>query len=333
MRDSTIVGQLFIQYHTIKGAARTFKLSNLADKVHTAEDYISSLRGTKTGSWNKVLMIEGLQEIKITVAKYKAVLKEKVSKYLQNLSSDRDDPSISEVFSKCKKIINEIQGVKNLSDEMVQRSLQKINIIFEKYNSLELTDILSDLIKSCPDIARSLGKPAPKVNIITNGMRFGKEYKTLLSDVFTHCLRNSLDHGIELPAEREHIGKPPSGEITILCKQDDSQPKIEIFDDGRGLNMGAIRKKAQEVGQIAPGKELTDDELCNFIFYSGLSTAEKVTSISGRGVGMDAVRSFLREKNMDIVCLLTDQVSAPSNFRKFKLQIILNSDATIQEAA
>ena len=111
-----------------------------------------------------------------------------------------------------------------------------------------------------------------------------------LSDPLVHMIRNSADHGIEMPEARVAAGKPPAGTITLRAFHQGGFIVIQIEDDGRGLNAAKIRKKAIERGIIKADENLDEREIFDLIFAAGFSTAEKVTDLSGRGVGMDVVR-------------------------------------------
>ena len=112
---------------------------------------------------------------------------------------------------------------------------------------------------------------------------------------FEHMIRNSLDHGIELPDVRRKQGKPASGKIVISVAQEGSEIVIRLSDDGAGLNIDAIRKKAVERGLMMADANLADDELIQFILMPGFSTAVKITHVSGRGVGMDVVHTEVKQ--------------------------------------
>jgi len=111
-----------------------------------------------------------------------------------------------------------------------------------------------------------------------------------LADPLMHMIRNSLDHGIEHPAERVKAGKPEAGRLRLAACHQAGHIVIEVSDDGRGLDRERIRRKAMERGLIAAEDTLSENEIYNLIFQPGFSTAEQITDISGRGVGMDVVR-------------------------------------------
>ncbi len=141
------------------------------------------------------------------------------------------------------------------------------------------------------DLARELGK---KVELVLDGAdtELDRQMVDLLRDPLTHIIRNCLDHGIETPHEREAAGKPDHGTITISASHDAGHISIRVSDDGCGLDVARIRNKAITLGLITQDdfERLEDDEICRFIFMPGFSTAQNITNISGRGIGMDVVR-------------------------------------------
>jgi two-component system chemotaxis sensor kinase CheA len=138
------------------------------------------------------------------------------------------------------------------------------------------------------DLAAKLGK---KVELVTLGesTELDKGMVEKITDPLTHLVRNSCDHGIELPAERLAKGKPEHGTLTLVASHQGGSIVIEVRDDGKGLNRRKLLEKAREKGIDAPDS-MTDNEVWNLIFAPGFSTAEVVTDVSGRGVGMDVVK-------------------------------------------
>ena len=138
------------------------------------------------------------------------------------------------------------------------------------------------------DLAAKLGK---KVELVTQGesTELDKGMVEKITDPLTHLVRNSCDHGIELPAERAAKGKPETGTLTLVASHQGGSIVIEVRDDGKGLNRHKLIQKAREKGIAAPDS-MSDNEVWNLIFAPGFSTAEVVTDVSGRGVGMDVVK-------------------------------------------
>jgi two-component system chemotaxis sensor kinase CheA len=138
------------------------------------------------------------------------------------------------------------------------------------------------------DLAAKLGK---KVELVTQGeaTELDKGLVEKITDPLTHLVRNSCDHGIESPADRLAKGKPEQGTITLVASHQGGSIVIEVRDDGRGLNREKLIRKAREKGIDAPDS-MTDQEVWGLIFAPGFSTADQVTDVSGRGVGMDVVK-------------------------------------------
>jgi two-component system chemotaxis sensor kinase CheA len=144
------------------------------------------------------------------------------------------------------------------------------------------------------DLSRKAGK---QIVLETSGedTELDKSIAEELSDPLLHMVRNSIDHGIETPPERVAAGKDATAHIRLAAYHQSGQIVVEIGDDGRGLNCQKILAKAQQNGLIQPGAQLSDQETFLLIFEAGFSTAEKVTDISGRGVGMDVVRKHVQK--------------------------------------
>lgn len=139
------------------------------------------------------------------------------------------------------------------------------------------------------DVAKKVGK---QIAFVTEGddTELDKSVVDQISDPLVHMVRNAADHGIETPEERLASGKPAEGRVTLRAYQQGGNIYIELTDDGKGLNRRRILEKGIERGLVSPDANLSDAEICNLIFQPGFSTANEVTDVSGRGVGMDVVR-------------------------------------------
>ncbi len=142
------------------------------------------------------------------------------------------------------------------------------------------------------DLSRTTGK---SVELVLSGEDTELDRKVVegITDPLMHMVRNSMDHGIEPPEVREAAGKPVQGRLSLSASHQTSHILLEISDDGAGLDTENILKKAVERGLLAEGSSSTADEIHMQIFAAGLSTADSITEISGRGVGMDVVRRSL----------------------------------------
>jgi len=146
-------------------------------------------------------------------------------------------------------------------------------------------------------LVQSLGqKMRKKVRFTITGdeLPLDKTIVECLNEPLVHLLRNALDHGLETPEERTGAGKDETGNVSLTAWRKGETAFVEVRDDGRGINAARVRAKAEERGLVEPGAELSEAETIQFILHSGFSTAEKVTDVSGRGVGMDAVANAVR---------------------------------------
>lgn len=142
------------------------------------------------------------------------------------------------------------------------------------------------------DLSRDLGKDV-RLEVAGEETELDKTMIESLGDPLVHLIRNSLDHGIDSREERLAAGKAPEGTVSLTAAHAGAQVLISVADDGRGLDAQRIRAKAEEKGLLAPGAEIADADLFQLIFHPGFSTAAQVTSVSGRGVGMDVVKRTL----------------------------------------
>ncbi|MFV0348984.1 MAG: chemotaxis protein CheW [Halodesulfovibrio sp.] len=186
------------------------------------------------------------------------------------------------VHSSHDPLLNSLsEELERLSDELRDSTLSirmlPIGTTFSKFRRL------------IRDLSSELGK---EVDLVTHGAEteLDKTVIERLGDPLVHCLRNSLDHGIEKPDVRVAAGKPRTGTITLAAEHSGGEVLISIMDDGAGLNRERILASAISKGIISPEAELSDREVCNLIFAPGFSTAAAITSVSGRGVGMDVVK-------------------------------------------
>jgi len=142
-------------------------------------------------------------------------------------------------------------------------------------------------------LARDLARDCGKKVVFTTSGEDTELYRTVVEEIgdpLVHMVRNALDHGLETPAERLAVGKPETGSVSLRAYYQGSNVILELKDDGRGIDPERILAKARRQGLVAPDAILSREETFGLIFLPGFSTAEKVTAVSGRGVGMDVVK-------------------------------------------
>jgi two-component system chemotaxis sensor kinase CheA len=144
------------------------------------------------------------------------------------------------------------------------------------------------------DLSRKLGKKV-ELKLAGENTELDKTVLEKISDPLVHLVRNALDHGLETPEQRAAAGKNATGTIELGAFHESGNIIIEVRDDGAGLNKAKILRKARERGLVAPDQELTEEQIDNLIFMPGFSTAEQISDVSGRGVGMDVVRRNIND--------------------------------------
>jgi two-component system chemotaxis sensor kinase CheA len=176
-----------------------------------------------------------------------------------------------------------------LISEEVERLVGELRDNTMSIRMLPIGTTFSKFKRLVRDLSDTLGK---EVELTTEGgeTELDKTVIEQLGDPLVHIIRNSIDHGIETPAERERAGKPRGGTVRLKAAHMGAQVVIRIEDDGAGLNAEAIRQSAMTKGLIAPEAELSGKEIFGLIFAPGFSTAKTITGVSGRGVGMDVVK-------------------------------------------
>src|ERR1700730_7011178 len=180
-------------------------------------------------------------------------------------------------------------------------------------------NIWSKFPRTVRDVATMCGKQV-RIEMEGKETELDKTIIEAIKDPLTHIVRNSVDHGIETPEQRLAAGKPREGVLVLRAYHEGGQVIIEIADDGAGLNAEKIRRKAVEKGLLTPEQsaKMGEREAVNLIFLPGFSTAEKVTNVSGRGVGMDVVKT-----NIDKIGGTVDVMSKPGAGTTVKMKIPL----------
>jgi len=176
----------------------------------------------------------------------------------------------------------------------LQRSVMKIRMV-------PVDQLFRRFPRMVRDVARQCGR---EVELAVSGQDtdLDKGILDAIAEPLTHLVRNAISHGIESPEQRRKLGKPAQGAVRLNAYHQGNQVIVEITDDGRGIDVARIRAKAIELGLVTPDEaaKMSELEALNFIFRPGFSTAEQVTEVSGRGVGMDVVQSVLHRLKASI---------------------------------
>lgn len=198
------------------------------------------------------------------------------------------DPIEVNLKAHINKFRSTAQNLGRISGEL-QEGVMRIRMV-------PISQIFNRFPRLVRDLSKSLNK---KVNLVIEGEETELDKSVIedLLDPIMHSVRNSIDHGIESPEDRRAAGKNETGTVLLKASNEGNMIIIEIADDGKGIDVEAVRAKAIERGLIHPNKILTDVEAFNLIFEPGFSTAKQITNISGRGVGLDVVRRQIEKLN------------------------------------
>ncbi len=188
------------------------------------------------------------------------------------------------------------EDVKRIKDQKLQKDMSQLGRITAELQRISLSmrmvpirGTFQKLIRLVRDLAKKSGKEAV-LEMSGEETEIDRNMVELIYEPLVHMIRNSMDHGIELPQERMKDGKPSQGKIHLSAEQKGGSILINIIDDGRGLDVDKIRRRALNREIISPGDKLDDRAIYDLIFHPGFSTKDAVTEVSGRGVGMDVVK-------------------------------------------
>lgn len=300
-----VISALFRNMHTVKGNCRTFGFTHFSDVVHEVESRYSELSKNDEQAWNQQVLLEDIERINAVMQEYEHVYFKVLGR--SNTASQRSNKGFwlnEDAIERFNRNIDQVmRDIPALSE---RNPLAEMRAILQKGMSLGIEEAIKDVLASLPSIAEQLDKKEPVIDIRDCDVRIRKEYQDTMSNVFSHILRNSLDHGIETADERIEAGKPEKGTIIIAAQITEDAVSLGIEDDGRGLNIKRLYEIGTSLKRWLPGEKVKVNDLCEMIFHSGISTKDTVSDISGRGVGMDAVREFIRELGGDVTAELVN---------------------------
>ncbi|MCJ2089996.1 chemotaxis protein CheA [Methylobacterium sp. E-005] len=203
--------------------------------------------------------------------------------------------------------VEQVSGSRQLGREIkeqyavIDRIAQSLQVGVMAIRMMPVSQVFQRFPRLVRDTTRKLGK---EVELVIQGEDTEADKNVLesLADPLIHMVRNALDHGIETPADRVAAGKPARGTLRLSARQENDNVIIEVADDGKGIDPEVVRDKALRVGLITPDQaaQMASEDFVNLVFAPGFSTKEQVSDLSGRGVGMDVVRSAVRKAGGDV---------------------------------
>lgn len=301
-KNLEVVKILFINMHTIKGTARTYYFHKMTGILHDAEQHYADLLRKDAEPWDQNKLLVDLQETRSIIQLYDQINTVKLGR--------KRDRNLIEVN---RKVVEEKVNSLNLidtepMDPVTRHIIEDTRKTFNEVFYSRSIDVLEDILSSAERVARDLGKEVPIIKISDPGISISQETLELFHQVFHHIIRNSLDHGIETAQERIQVRKRPTGTLYLDLKQNEDASLLLIYqDDGRGLNLARLEELGYAKSLLIKGRTYTPERIADLIFENGLSTSNRLTEISGRGVGMDAVRQYLDRAGGSIHVVLNGQ--------------------------
>lgn len=321
---------LFRSAHTLKGMAATMQYDQIRDICKAIEEIFDGFRRGETTISSEIgnVLFLGIDHLRQLVHdETKKIDLEEFLKYVKNpgaLKSDvaeSDGRSASQIKSRTVRVsMQDLDSIVNLVGEMMISKMQ-LDQVVRNFHSEEGREILMNLgrlitdiqyqtmkIRLVPidhvfnrfsrmvrDVSKLLGKEV-KFEMDGAGIELDRTVLDAITDPLLHMLRNAVDHGLETPSERAERGKPALATILVRASRVGDRAEIQVVDDGRGIDLEAIKRKAIERRIVTEEdvRRMSEDEIAGLIGVPGLSTAKEVTDISGRGVGMDVVMTQVK---------------------------------------
>lgn len=292
-----IVTRMFRDVHTIKGNSRLFNFNFIHNVSHNVETYLSDLKN-KNIEFSKesvVTLTEKLMEINEEIYSYTSLRRDILGR------GERDHAlNVMYRMQWTKSLLHQFAYYLREPRYDIQETVRlqwELNRALESFNRASIMDYISRYDTMIEDLGATLGKKFTPLRHDLDFRYFDSSILSIINDIIVHCIRNACDHGIELPKLRVEHGKSEEGSIYIRSREADGMIVITIEDDGQGIDPGKVASRALALGFIDESKlkSMNNIEKMDLIFHPGLSTNQEVTEVSGRGVGMDAVRASVEE--------------------------------------
>ncbi len=279
------------------------RVDNLMNLV--SETVITKAAFNQTGLHMADLQVQ-LQTLNVGYKERQHRLWEDIAKYLedvqQNTSSVKDArQKLTDEYGGMSGWFDSFENDFKLTSSKLRSSTQNLGRIASelqegvmKIRMVPIGTIFNRFPRVVRDLCRDLGR---KVNLVIEGEETELD-KTVVDDLLDpimHCVRNSVDHGVEPPDVRKSQGKDETGTVILKASNEGNMIVIDIIDDGEGINVEKVKEKAIKKGLISPNKILTNQDAYNLIFLPGFSTSDKISNVSGRGVGLDVVKTMVEK--------------------------------------
>lgn len=310
-----IVRRLFMNMHTIKGSARSYYLNALSSRAHDLEQTYSAIQKQEQ-NWDHEQLLKDLDTIQELLNRYQSIGEERLGWSMRKKTVKIERSVLRNMMAQLQSLTLSRSSDQDIVDQ-VQEELG-----IHSFDSLFF--IVEEAFRGTDSVARDLGKPAPVLHVTHGGLRLQDRAAEVIHNALLHMFRNSVDHGIEPAEMRVKCQKPEAGQIHVNCSVVQDRLLILYQDDGIGLDLEAIRNKARDRGLLSGSRSYSRLEIASLIFISGFSTKSAVSEISGRGVGLDAVRTYVESLGGTITICLENE--SKGSYTPFAFQISLPAE-------
>lgn len=313
--DKKTLNTILIDLYTLKRIFWSYNFYMIIETIDTELKEVNRIQINNQNNVDITNLKSGFNKIKFVIEKYIKISEEKLHRNL--------DIAHSKVLVKRKLLesnIFNLESIKlNSGDKKSKEILNGSIKIMKKDLFLYLDDVFKDILTPVDKLAKDLGKEKPIVNFKSQQISLSRSDQKILKNIFIHILRNSLDHGIEPSEERITANKSPQGHINIDARINETFLRIHYEDDGKGLNLKLLKEKWYRKNSKRSDNP-SDQEIASIIFSQGVSTSKSINEISGRGVGMGAIKQYVESSGGSISIHFTDQISS-LGYRPFALKI------------
>ncbi|HAA63661.1 MAG TPA: chemotaxis protein CheA [Thermoanaerobacter sp.] len=330
-KNRQIIDEIFRSAHTLKGMAATMGFENMNKLAHKMEDVLQEVKNIE----KRLLSIAEVNKVEVELINIdlnkegETFVKEASFSQSQSFENIKKSQSNNKTSKSVRVDIDRLDNLMNLVSELIiiktrLEGLEADNRNSETASAIEylerITTNLHDAVmkvrmvpvervfnrfpRMVRDLSYELGKKII-LNMYGQDTEVDRTVIDEIGDPLIHLIRNSIDHGIEMPQERLQKGKPEQGTINLRAYHEGNNVIIEVSDDGRGIDIEKVKAKAVEKGIYTAEQvnDLSKDKILDLLFRPGFSTTDKVTDISGRGVGLDVVKNKIESLNGSIEIL------------------------------
>ncbi|WP_141733262.1 protein kinase domain-containing protein [Oligoflexus tunisiensis] len=305
-----LIQTVFMNVHTIKGTARSLQLRQLNETLHRVEQRLSHMLKDTGAGLDQAEVLGGLSEADELLSRYETIALQKLGRLAHK----------SQAVALASDVTLEIHAIlQQLEQRKLPASTQVEHVARALRASLfmDMETLMQDIFASAQSLARDLGKAPPIVQWELPRLWVTPQGEEALRNIFLHLIRNSLDHGVETPEERRAFDKSERGLLKVSVVERHGYLELKFADDGRGLYLKHLRRLAEERALLSGPELYKDEAVADLIFLPELSTAGQISDISGRGIGMPAVRRFVEDLGGQIAIQFTDDRPAIAGYRPF----------------